>query len=191
MVSYGTESIFNLERDVPCFFYAIFKVNEYDGCPGVCGIDCNYETEDWWGFFKLNNFYCHWLQSNQSTQNLTLTKITFKKINQNLSRCEYGYDSDGCWMGAWCQDKGMGGCPVHDMGEQNWMVSLLSLLSLMSCSYGWWRLILNLTFFLCWKLKDLRWHLVRIPANISHLITRFHIFSYIFLCFSKHDISIF
>merc|ERR1712172_447098 len=27
--------------------YCIQKVNEYDGCSGVCGQICNYETEDW------------------------------------------------------------------------------------------------------------------------------------------------
>ena len=48
MITHGTESILNLEWDVPCCcVYAIFKVNEYDGCPGVCGPNCNYETEDW------------------------------------------------------------------------------------------------------------------------------------------------
>ena len=26
-------------------------------------------------------------------------------------RCDMGTDSAGCWMGNWCQDKGMGGCP--------------------------------------------------------------------------------
>merc|ERR1719237_648137 len=27
--------------------YCIQEVNEYDGCYGVCGQNCNYETEDW------------------------------------------------------------------------------------------------------------------------------------------------
>merc|ERR1711990_912120 len=28
--------------------------------------------------------------------------------------CDMGTDSHGCWMGNWCQDKSMGGCPPPD-----------------------------------------------------------------------------
>ena len=27
-------------------------------------------------------------------------------------RCDMGTDLNGCWMGNWCQDKSMGGCPA-------------------------------------------------------------------------------
>ena len=36
-----------------------------------------------------------------------------------------GIDSNGCWMGNWCQDKGMGGCPEPSgSGEFCLLVSL-------------------------------------------------------------------
>ena len=35
-----------------------------------------------------------------------------------LSRCDMGFDSNGCWMGNWCQDKSEGGCPAPHYGEK-------------------------------------------------------------------------
>ena len=29
-----------------------------------------------------------------------------------------GTDLNGCWMGNWCQDKSMGGCPAPIGGEE-------------------------------------------------------------------------
>ena len=31
-------------------------------------------------------------------------------FSPRVSRCDEGYDPDGCWMGNWCQDKSEGGC---------------------------------------------------------------------------------
>ena len=33
-------------------------------------------------------------------------------------RCDMGTDLNGCWMGNWCQDKSMGGCPAPIGGEE-------------------------------------------------------------------------
>merc|ERR1712037_694603 len=52
---------------------------EWDGCHGMCSMNCNWETEDW---------------------------------------CDMGTDSAGCWMGNWCQDKSMGGCPPPMGGSE-------------------------------------------------------------------------
>merc|ERR1712184_178762 len=57
----------------------INQVNEWDGCHGMCSMNCNWETEDW---------------------------------------CDMGTDSAGCWMGNWCQDKSMGGCPPPMGGSE-------------------------------------------------------------------------
>merc|ERR1712107_411004 len=59
--------------------YCINQVNEWDGCHGVCSVNCNWETEDW---------------------------------------CDMGTDLNGCWMGNWCQDKSMGGCPAPIGGSE-------------------------------------------------------------------------
>merc|ERR1711872_1071524 len=32
--------------------------------------------------------------------------------------CDMGTDSNGCWMGNWCQDKSMGGCPAPMGGSE-------------------------------------------------------------------------
>ena len=58
------QKVFSISSGTFLVFYAIFKVNEYDGCPGVCGPNCNYETEDWWVF--VGNYF-YWLYDNWST----------------------------------------------------------------------------------------------------------------------------
>merc|ERR1712062_888057 len=60
-------------------WYGINQVNEWDGCFGVCSVNCNWETEEW---------------------------------------CDMGTDANGCWMGNWCQDKSMGGCPAPIGGSE-------------------------------------------------------------------------
>merc|ERR1712152_100341 len=51
----------------------INQVNEWDGCHGVCSMNCNWETEEWG---------------------------------------DMGVDSNGCWLGNYCQDINAGGCPA-------------------------------------------------------------------------------
>merc|ERR1712004_949970 len=58
--------------------YCIDQVNEWDGCHGVCSLNCDWATQDW---------------------------------------CDMGVDTVGCWMGNWCQDKSLGGCPGSELNS--------------------------------------------------------------------------
>ena len=108
--------------------YCIDSVNSWDNCPGekskkiqkikgdslcqyflfigMCSTMCNWETENWFVFFLLN-----------FRDFISISLILISTCP--LSRCDMGTDANGCWMGNWCQDKSMGGCPAPMGGEHD------------------------------------------------------------------------
>lgn len=87
------------------FFTSLFvQVSDWDGCPGVCHIPCNWETE-----VSLSTIRC-WEKINSSE----------KKLNQEY--CDMGMDSNNCWLGNYCQSIESGGCPSTTGLEWWWFV---------------------------------------------------------------------
>ena len=81
--------------------------------------------------------------------------------------CDMGMDANNCWLGNWCQDKSMGGCPPPMGGEQ-----------LMFFTHSPWKLIaqnqndfVRLEFIDEKNAQDQRWRLVRISAPTRLILT--------------------
>merc|ERR1712217_1024646 len=55
----------------------------------MCSMNCNWDTEEWFVFERR----------------FVLTSCL-------LCRCDMGVDSNGCWLGNYCQDINAGGWPV-------------------------------------------------------------------------------
>merc|ERR1712233_269011 len=116
----------------------VFQINEWDGCPGMCHMPCNWETQDycdmgydsnncWLGNYCMNRESggCPTMPGSGSTDYGTSSGSGFscfepyeQACNATEMHCDAGYDSDGCWMGNWCQDKSMGGCPAPMGGSE-------------------------------------------------------------------------
>ena len=49
----------------------------------MCSTNCNWDTEEWFVFER---------------------KVIFVFTSCSLYRCDMGVDSNGCWLGNYCQD---------------------------------------------------------------------------------------
>merc|ERR1739846_262430 len=93
--------------------YCINKVNEWDGCHGMCSMNCNWGTEDWCDMGTdsagcwLGNCCIDSVNSWDSCPGMCSTMCNW----DTEEWCDMGVDSNGCWMGNWCQDMTLGGCP--------------------------------------------------------------------------------
>merc|ERR1712020_301419 len=109
--------------------YCIPEVLE-DGCPGFCHVGCNWETEEWCDMGMDSNDcwlgnYCHDLSSGGCPEGTSLDDYYDSLVESdgcpgmcsqicdwdNEEWCDMGVDSNGCWLGNFCQDIASGGCP--------------------------------------------------------------------------------
>merc|ERR1719237_1119877 len=109
--------------------YCIQEVNEYDGCYGVCGQNCNYETEDWcdMGFDSNGCWMGNWCQDKSeggcpaphygsemaSGEDVCAHVETWHETcNGNQTSCDLGYSPEHCWYGNYCVESvDHYGCP--------------------------------------------------------------------------------
>merc|ERR1712110_1280690 len=103
--------------------YCINQVNEWDGCHGVCSVNCNWETEDWCdsqiscdsGYSYegcwFGNYCIDSVNSWDNCPGMCSTPCNWETENW----CDMGVDANGCWMGNWCQDMSLGECPQVTM----------------------------------------------------------------------------
>merc|ERR1712083_857456 len=123
--------------------YCINQVNEWDGCHGVCSMNCNYETEDWCDMGTDANGsspegcwygnYC--LDSVQSWDNCP--GVCYTMCNwETEETCDMGLDANGCWMGNWCQDMTMGGCPDITMVSKRGAMEKKKAMERIASGYG-------------------------------------------------------
>merc|ERR1712233_12444 len=116
--------------------YCIQEVND-DGCYGVCGQDCNYETEDWcdMGFDSNGCWMGNWCQDKSeggcppahygsetatgygfgsgSAEDVCAHVTTWHETcNGNQTSCDLGFSPEHCWYGNYCVDTvDYWGCP--------------------------------------------------------------------------------
>jgi len=116
--------------------YCIQEVNDY-GCYGVCGQNCNYETEDWCdiGFDSNGCWMGNWCQDKSeggcppahygsetatgygfgsgSAEDVCAHVTTWHETcNGNQTSCDLGYSPEYCWYGNYCVDiVDYSGCP--------------------------------------------------------------------------------
>merc|ERR1719182_311833 len=97
--------------------YCINQVNEWDGCHGMCPMNCNWETEDWCDMGTdsagcwFGNYCIDSVNSWDSCPGMCSTNCNW----DTEEWCDMGTDSNGCWMGNWCQPMEQGGCPDVNM----------------------------------------------------------------------------
>merc|ERR1712158_307992 len=107
--------------------YCINQVNEWDGCHGVCSVNCNWETEDWcdMGTDSAGCWMGNWCQDKSmggcpppmggsemnSGEDICAHSTWTEECGSSQISCDAGYSNEGCWIGNWCQDMSLGGCP--------------------------------------------------------------------------------
>jgi len=118
--------------------YCIQEVNEYDGCYGVCGQNCNYETEDWcdMGFDSNGCWMGNWCQDKSeggcpaphygsemaSGEDVCAHVDTWHETcNGNQTSCDLGYSPEQCWYGNYCiESVDHYGCPGVCATQCDW-----------------------------------------------------------------------
>jgi len=107
-------------NDYMCWYgnYCLQQVSDWDGCPGVCHIPCNWETEEYCDMgMDSNNCwlgnYCQSIESggcpsttasgsDDGTSTFTCFEPYYQDCNSTEIACDAGMDSDGCWYGNYC-----------------------------------------------------------------------------------------
>merc|ERR1719414_1491622 len=109
-------------NDYTCWYgnNCVQQINEWDGCPGMCHMPCNWETEDYCDMgYDSNNCWLGNYCINQVNEWDGCYGVCSMNCNwETEDWCDMGTDSNGCWMGNWCQDKSMGGCPAPMGGSE-------------------------------------------------------------------------
>merc|ERR1712228_60282 len=113
--------------------YCLNQVNEWDGCYGVCSMNCNWETEDWCDMGTDSNgcWMGNWCQDKSmggcpppmggselaSGEDICAHMIWTEECGATQISCDSGYSSEGCWFGNYCIDSvnSWDGCPDVNM----------------------------------------------------------------------------
>ena len=84
-----------------CSWLWFYKVSSWDGCPGVCHMPCNWDTEV---FIST--------KSQLEVAFLIMLHVTDQWAPfDGQEYCDMGLDSNGCWLGNYCMSIESGGCP--------------------------------------------------------------------------------
>merc|ERR1712168_1522976 len=107
-------------NDYMCWYgnYCLQQVSDWDGCPGVCHVPCNWETEEYCDMgMDSNNCwlgnYCQSIESggcpsttasgsDDGTSTFTCFEPYYQDCNSTEIACDAGMDSEGCWYGNYC-----------------------------------------------------------------------------------------
>jgi len=119
--------------------YCINQVNEWDGCFGVCSMNCNWETEEWCDMGTDANgcWMGNWCQDKSmggcpppmggselnSGEDLCAHVTTWtEECNSTQISCDTGYSPEGCWFGNYCIDSvnSWDSCPGMCYTTCNW-----------------------------------------------------------------------
>merc|ERR1711978_634331 len=100
--------------------YCINQVNEWDGCHGVCSVNCNWETEDWcdMGTDLNGRWMGNWCQDKSmggcpapiggselnSGEDICAHMTYTEECSDSQISCDSGYSYEGCWFGNYCID---------------------------------------------------------------------------------------
>merc|ERR1712055_381027 len=100
--------------------YCINQVNEWDGCHGVCSVNCNWETEDWcdMGTDSAGCWMGNWCQDKSmggcpppmggsemnSGEDICAHSTWIEECGSSQISCDAGYSNEGCWFGNYCID---------------------------------------------------------------------------------------
>jgi len=123
-----------------CWFgnYCIPQVNEWDGCHGVCPMNCNWETEDWcdMGTDSAGCWMGNWCQDKgmggcpppmggsemASGEDVCAHMTWTEECNGDQISCDSGYSNEGCWFGNYCIDSvnSWDNCPGMCSQMCNW-----------------------------------------------------------------------
>jgi len=118
--------------------YCINQVNEWDGCHGVCSVNCNWETEDWCDMgTDLNGCWMgNWCQDKSmggcpapiggselnSGEDICAHMTYTEECSDSQISCDSGYSNEGCWFGNYCIDtiNSWDNCPGMCSTMCNW-----------------------------------------------------------------------
>merc|ERR1719334_1576780 len=109
--------------------YCLQQIQEWDGGPGVCATNCNWETEDWCSY-DYDSDGCwmgNWCQDKslggcpEPTSGSGIDNTGFgsaacydpyvQTCNDTEISCDSGMSLEGCWYGNYCILKEWEGCP--------------------------------------------------------------------------------
>jgi len=118
--------------------YCINQVNEWDGCHGMCTVNCNWETEDWCDMGTDSNgcWMGNWCQDKSmggcpppmggsevaSGEDICAHMTWTEECNATQISCDSGYSNEGCWFGNYCIDSvnSWDSCPGMCSTNCNW-----------------------------------------------------------------------
>merc|ERR1712223_235876 len=119
--------------------YCLQLVNEWDGCFGVCSMNCNWETEEWCDMGTDANgcWMGNWCQDKSmggcpppmggselnSGEDLCAHVTTWTEAcNSTQISCDMGNSPEGCWFGNYCLDsvQSWDNCPGLCYNVCNW-----------------------------------------------------------------------
>jgi len=118
--------------------YCLNQVNEWDGCYGVCSMNCNWETEDWCDMGTDSNgcWMGNWCQDKSmggcpppmggselaSGEDICAHMTWTEECGATQISCDSGYSSEGCWFGNYCIDSvnSWDSCPGMCSTMCNW-----------------------------------------------------------------------
>jgi hypothetical protein len=118
--------------------YCINQVNEWDGCTGVCSMNCNWETEDWcdMGTDSAGCWMGTWCQDKSmggcpppmggsemaSGEDVCAHMTWTEECNESQISCDSGFSNEGCWFGNYCIDSvnSWDSCPGMCSTQCNW-----------------------------------------------------------------------
>jgi len=118
--------------------YCLNQVNEWDGCYGVCSMNCNWETEDWCDMGTDSNgcWMGNWCQDKSmggcpppmggsemnSGEDICAHMTWTEECGSSQISCDSGYSNEGCWFGNYCIDSvnSWDSCPGMCSTMCNW-----------------------------------------------------------------------
>merc|ERR1719370_1404798 len=121
-----------IERQLPANRQTFGSGSGSGGCPYDPWIqECN-ESETWCNSGYYNDYACWY--GNYCVQKVSswdgCPGVGHTACNwEQEDYCDMGMDSNHCWMGNWCQEKSLGGCPSsgwsssNDYGSNDWSSS--------------------------------------------------------------------
>merc|ERR1711971_462175 len=119
--------------------YCLNQVNEWDGCYGVCSMNCNWETEDWCDMGTDSNgcWMGNWCQDKStggcpppmggselaSGEDICAHMTWTEECSNSQISCDSGYSSEGCWFGNYCIDsvQSWDSCPWNMVSKRGAM----------------------------------------------------------------------
>merc|ERR1712027_92071 len=127
-------------NDYTCWYgnYCLDQVSSWDGCPGICHMPCNWDTEEYCDMGLDDNgcWMGNWCQDKSmggcpapiggselnSGEDICAHMTYTDECSDSQISCDSGYSYEGCWLGNYCIDSvnSWDNCPGMCSTMCNW-----------------------------------------------------------------------